>query len=321
MRPRPSAVAAVVASCAFAACGARSPLTLVLHPPPIDPAISRACLMFYSCSGWQGLLQPERQGVSECIASSGTSALGGPPFVATGLFQDTPASCLAAARSCQDVAACVYGNADACFDPPSTSFCRNGFAVHCLGSLASTGDDCASGGFLRDPGATCMQDSSGSAVCGFGKCDPQTATSCDGQTQLDCITGVVGRFTCPPGTVCVAASAALPHSSGIACTGTGPACSADRCDGDDAVSCINGFEWRHACGVATSGFVTACAVSASGVASCVPAPELACDPGQYVDHCDGPNLVYCDGDERIADCRSLGFASCGAESGGWAGCR
>jgi hypothetical protein len=312
--------ALIVAFALVVGCGARSTLATILHPPPADPTIVRACQMFYSCGGWQGLLQPaEGQGVSKCIATNGSVFLEAPPTIATGLFQDTSAVCLAGARDCDAVTTCIYGSAKACFEPPSQSFCRAGYAVHCLGSLASTGADCALAGFLRDGGGTCMRAADGNAVCGFGPCVAATTPVCDGDTQLTCNAGVLTRFTCPPGTACVPASIAMKGSSGIACTGTGAPCTADRCDGNTVVACINGGEWRRSCGGAV--VVSACAVASDGVARCVPDPALACDPMQFLDHCDGAELVYCDGDERRVDCTSLGFRGCGTESGGWSGCR
>jgi hypothetical protein len=303
-----------------AGCGARSTLTPVLHPPPVDLTIARACQMYYSCSGWQGLLQPsEGQGVSKCIASSGSGAIPGPSTIATGFLQETSAACLAAAQDCQGVTGCIFGSPRACFEPPSSSFCRAGYAVHCIGDLGSAGESCALPGFLRDGGATCMRAADGNAVCGFGACDASSAPVCDGVMQLTCQAGVLTRFTCPPGTACDPASLAMPHSQGVACTGTGAPCTGDRCDGADVVSCLNGGEWRHGCNGA-GGVPSVCSFEPSGIATCTPDPDLACDPTQYVDRCDGAKLVYCDGDVRRVDCASLGFTSCTTESGGWAGC-
>lgn len=297
-------------------CGARTSLALVVHPPPVDPSWVRACVMYESCGGDAGLFKPaDGQGVSKCLAQNDALESVEPGEIDTGFLDVTSIACLAAARDCTGVATCVYGSPEPCLRPPGNAFCRGDFAVHCIQPGLDSAEDCASAGFLRDPGATCLKGDSGNAECGFGRCGTAPSAACDGNVALQCSDGVLLRWTCPSGSHC----GPDPSNPGAGtCIGDGAPCTADRCDGSDAIWCVEQREWRLACGHLP--IPGACTLDDAGVASCAPEPDLACDPSQYLDHCDGARLVYCDGDEREIDCTTLGFTGCGPVQS-WTGCR
>lgn len=292
------------------ACGARSSIDRTLHPPPADSDVVRACIMFYACGGPTGLFTPSPNTVSGCIALTlGTASVieGGATMINTGFLETEPVACLAAATDCAGVDACMFGDSTGCASSPSSAFCVQNHAVHCNG-LGPFSDDCSAPGLLRDGSATCLSTVDGNVACAFGRCDPTTTPACDGMVTEQCNNGLLNRWTCPAGTTC-------GGGGQIGCTGSGAPCSADQCDGATLAICLNGGELRIDC--RTLPIPSICTVTSSAV-TCTPSPELACDPMEFIDTCDGTTLHYCDGDRRAFDCATLGLG-CGS-SGGTTSC-
>ena len=88
-----------------------------------------------------------------------------------------------------------------------------------------------------------------------------------------------------------------------ACAGEGPACQPNdfRCDGNTAVTCVNGKEHREACAV------------------CNDVDGAFCTKGSQCDKssCDGSKLKACvDGVPFEQDCVAQGFSTCKEDSQG-----
>lgn len=292
-----------------ASCGSRSGLPV---PPSraADPQLVAACVKLLSCVALPvDSLFPGYADVSSCVWENLQ------PFARSGgmktqLYTLASAACIAAARDCGAAGACVRGGTPlSCAQPVAPSVCSGPMALDCVDgqTLAS---DCTLGTATAtdDPGSTCVVDDKGYALCGMGTCTGPPASPCDGNRSVTCRDGVLHGWSCPQGTTCGPAGA-----DGVGCFGAGAACSAERCEGDEAVHCLEGHEWTFACErLPVRG---TCAVDARGIADCVPSPGLACDPLAHADDCDGTRVIYCDGERRSVDCASLGFASCVAAGG------
>lgn len=235
-------------------------------------------------------------------------------MIVTGFLHLSPIACLAAATDCEGVERCIFGTTMGCTLPSATAFCADNHADHCLGTVNS-GEDCSQPGALRDGAGTCTHTSTGNVICGFGTCDPTGTPQCDGGVALTCDGGILNRWTCPKNTTCAATSDSTGDPS---CVGSGAPCTSNRCDGSDLQFCLHGGEVRLPCHEMQVPSI--CAANTQGTLECAPNPDLACDPLHHADHCDGPRIVYCDGDQRTVDCRFLGFSSC-ESVGEVVGCR
>jgi hypothetical protein len=293
-------------------CGARSTLERTIHRPPTNPDIVRACMMLYACGGTQGIFTASPDTVSNCIYGAlGTgSLLGGSPTISTGFLETTGASCLASATDCAGVRTCIFGSDITCLGAPAPVYCAYEHAVHCT-QFGTYGDDCTAPGFLRDGSARCMVTATGNTACAFGQCDPKTTAACDGNVAQHCSDGVLGRWTCPLDSKC---GPGTGPSATLGCVGTGKPCTVDQCDDAAVAFCLGGKVLRLDC--ASLPIPSKCtATNSSGTLGCRPSPDLACDPTQFKDQCDGTSLVYCDGDVRRFDCTTIGFQTCGMTSG------
>jgi hypothetical protein len=218
---------------------------------------------------------------------------------------------LAAGADCVAVRRCVEGEHAACeggrrCEGSKVVACSEGSRVEIDCTLRNCEDDYACD--EQPPGATCI--ASEPATCGYATCDASFARRCDGDTLLFCANGVVQHRDCRP----------RPGRSPMGCrdgecVSLAPECSPDhpaRCEGSDVISCIDGRENRTRCAAYALPMTCGSGPCSYGATcpTCIPSPRLRCQPGAHVDRCEGTNLVYCDGEERTIDCRSIGFAGC-----------
>jgi hypothetical protein len=223
-------------------------------------------------------------------------------------MKDSSAACILSATTCENYVACVYG--------PEPTYCResaspvdhcNGtWAIHCVSNSnpGNPGLDLLAHDCADMPGLTCVLDVGGRPSCGVSTCDSTGVGFCDGSRVVHCSEGVLWHTDCllEMGEPCSLDSLGTPRCS----RDTG--CTSDRCEGGDAVRCDTGYEWRR---VPCAGLrIPAVCRVENDKSGCVPAPDLRCDPRTHVDRCDGTSLIYCDGDERALDCRTLGFSDC-----------
>jgi hypothetical protein len=293
------------------ACG-RTPLAYQVDTPPINLALVAACTKWMSCRGAPktGEFRAVVRNVSDCVWQNQPNGIRSSDVIATdGLFTTTSVACLDAASDCSAVHACETGGTslDCSGVLVSGGTCEGQRLVKCVLDHAQS-QDCSLAGFFEDPGGSCYVGLDGTGRCGFGACSPQgpQPSQCEDRVMSSCTDGVLDRFTCPVGSTCGIGSSGSPT-----CIGDGPPCTTDRCDGDTAVECVGGHEFRFACD--QTGILSSCGTDPSaGQIVCVPSGKLRCDPKTFDDFCDGTSIHYCDGEIRTIDCVALGFRVCSA---------
>jgi hypothetical protein len=198
-------------------------------------------------------------------------------------------SCVSAAKDCDAVGRCINGGqtAGSCDPTVDTKRCDGAIGRKCLGGVW-VGLDC---GKL---GLECLQDGVKQLWCGKqGACKDAT---CHKDGVLSCVNKVMAFRSCGAGS-CVDVNGTKT------CAGEGPACQPSdfRCDGNTAVSCVNGKEHREPCAVC------------SDVDGAFCTKDSQCDKSS----CDGATLKACvDGVPFDKDCTALGFSTCKEDSQG-----
>lgn len=324
-----SASRLVVALLVVAACGGQDARPASVAPPggaPKDPpwlaAASEACVRVASCA--HGHDAPRLRDPGACV--EWWLAHGDPRS------PDPLQKCLAVARTCEQVSACMHGGGDA----RAARFCasRPGVTSGCEGErLVVCGDDDAHESTITDCaalGATCreMRAAGGLVVRACfapSKCPPGSPEArCDGDAAvLTCHDGGVERVACPPGTKCTehkdasgaaSASCQLPHRR--RCDSLG----ARRCEGDRLVECSGSGHEGHVRVTDCIGFGLRCAGAGPRAGCYVPA-NVECDP-QMLPKCEGGSLAFCAAG-RLAkvSCAAMGLGACDPAARGLvAGC-
>jgi hypothetical protein len=149
---------------------------------------------------------------------------------------------------------------------------------------------------------TCGLQSAGATsyyACVDMMCQAGALPACRGNVAEQCSATVVyGLLDCSQeGATCATDTDAGAYCKGAACTGSEPSC-----DGNIAVTCLNGSQLKYDC---TKGpTLHRCAQGVcveSNTACAIGAPET----------CSGTNVSFCqDGTTTTIDCSKLGFATC-----------
>jgi hypothetical protein len=239
-------------------------------------------------------------GVSQCTA--GVSAVENPYFAEKLHINSLMVTCIAAAKSCDDVRKCFNGGVTPQSCPAPSVSCDGSNLTACTaaggtgGQLGTTRFDCAS------IGLTCVA-GRGATDCGLGACTGLSA-ACVGNVLQACdAMGILRRFDCGWfGARCMATPTAGCRGTGAACSGT----DALRCDGTVLVSCTGGAEARFDCGSIHLG----CFAGVNGKPfGCALAGD--CDAQQQTPTCTGSTLAVCDAGKYVnVDCTAGGYSSC-----------
>jgi hypothetical protein len=201
----------------------------------------------------------------------------------------TVEACVKAAGDCDAVGKCLNGGekAGSCNPATDTKRCDGAIGRKCVDGVW-VGMDC---GKL---GLKCLQDSVKQLWCGKeGACGD---SSCHKDGVISCVNKVMAYRSCGGGS-CVDVNGKK------ACAGEGPACQQGdfRCDGNTAVTCVNGKEHREPCAVC------------SDVDGAFCTKDDRCDRSS----CDGATLKVCvDGVPFDKDCQALGFSTCKDDGSG-----
>jgi hypothetical protein len=190
------------------------------------------------------------------------------------------------------------------------------YESHCEGTMMVTCEE----GMIRYFDCTRLDPIYGDTICTAGSeegvecvsgrtCEGTgMQTACDGEVLELCMEGDFMRLDCR----LVGAHCRLYMPGIYYCIGTGAACDdadATWCSGTNLVRCLGGKEARFDCAEELGPDFT-CFQAEGEEADCGPA-GTECDAEQYVDHCDGNQLVYCRfGTVDRVDCTLLGYAAC-----------
>lgn len=308
-----------------AACGGAEPRPVAPKPPPAptDPAwladAARACTRISACAhGHDGKAQRD-PGACVTAWSERTQA------------DDPTLKCAAAAKTCDDVGACLHGRGD----PRAAKFCAEskGVLSACDGErLVSCSDDDGAESSIVDCatiGAKCREVKSAGGLLVRACFSPEKCPAgapparCDGKAAvITCQDGAIERVACGPGTSCVehqeqdgerAASCELPGERRCELKG------ARHCEGDKLVECLAPTHWGTA-------RVTDCAaqglrcIGAGPRAACYVPTNVECDK-ELLPRCEGSALTFCAAGRKVSvDCASIGMKSCGAGRGPFAAC-
>lgn len=210
------------------------------------------------------------------------------------IYRPAQIQCLVAAGAdCAAARACLGYTFGACSpdgercDGDRLVSCSAGFetALNCRGSLWFTSD------------STCVMGAS--PGCGLATCAAGTPDRCDGSRAVACRDGVLEVIDCAQvGETCSTSSGTLE------CAGTGAACTASRCEGNQLIRCDTGHEQRYACDAMFDGGT--CVGYGRGGAQCGFGPDCG---GAAT--CDGNVAQLCVlGAQTSIDCVAAGFARC-----------
>lgn len=303
------------------ACGSTEPTPEPLESPPVDLGVVAACARMLSCppASTHGSL-------SECVLvnagprmeTDGERIVTG--FNALGDRRSALRACINdALADCDRIRFCSLGQSGPCVPlPEGGATCEGNRYVFCRhatrNEIDCTTNDCerAFSCDTQPRSEACIILADGRAGCGREACsEAEFVRKCDGDAELICMAGLVKRYPCSGacGTKPDGSEGCLPPPPRPSCSPDAP----PHCEGLDRVSCIQGREFRDSCG----GYPVPqecttnepCGASAPCV-ECIPSARLRCDPRKHVDRCTGTNLTYCDGQERVLDCRILGFGGC-----------
>lgn len=263
---------------ALAACGGSDDAPLPADEDQL--AWKEACVRLSGCEPYASLDDP----VSTCS------------FHMLDYPGSSQARCATDAASCEEAAACF--GAGSTPEP-----CESDRAGRCEGDVLHRCDLARELELARDctvDGLRCLVNDFGDASCAF----PESCTEgrCEGDTPLHCYGGVlVPQEPCPPGR-CV------PQEGFPTCGGEGEVCEEPlfRCDGDVAVSCMNGFLHREQCrpGACRTDDGARCLPTEECFARCEGATRIDCVGGTVVEHdCTEWGFEECVDDERGVRCR------------------
>lgn len=165
---------------------------------------------------------------------------------------------------------------------------------------------------LAGGGGQCLLDVMGRPTCGSGTCAAD-GERCDGTKLVRCYAGVERTHDCAESGLACAADA-----NGVACVGTGAACTAgtaDRCDGAALVSCLGGKEARMDCGKNLAGGCFSAPDATGGTSAfCGFGDECNVNEAKGMETCFANALTFCAGGlVRTVDCVNLGFTGCSAD--------
>ncbi len=309
------AVVAVVLA-AIAACGGQEPPA---KPPPAVvtpsdpqwlPAVAAACAKIASCT--HAHEAPRLRDPGACVDW----------WIAhTDPKEPAPLQkCLADAKTCDQVNACMHGGGDA----RAVAFCaqRPGVVSGCDGDrFISCGDDDAQESRVVDcaaMGASCREMKAAGGLVLRGcyspqKCPPGAPEArCDGDAVLSCRDGAMERVACRPGTKCeerrdesgeAVASCVLPGSRRCDLLG------ARRCENDRLVECERPGSLGKVRVSDCAGMGLHCLGTGPRAGCYVPA-NVECDK-ELLPRCDGGKLVFCAaGRVTKVSCASLGLGPC-----------
>jgi hypothetical protein len=204
------------------------------------------------------------------------------------LDTDSVYKCVKDAKDCEAVGRCLNAGEAATCDPATdTKRCDGTIGRKCVGGVW-VGLDCA------PLGLECIQDKVKQLWCGKqGACGD---AECHKDGVIYCVNQVMAYKDCGAGS-CVDVNGTK------ACAGEGPACQPNdfRCDGNTAVTCVNGKEHREPCAVC------------SDIDGAFCRKDDQCDKSS----CDGTKLKACvDGVPFEKDCTSYGFSTCKEDANG-----
>ncbi len=246
----------------------------------VDDATA-ACVMFASCVG-------SELGPGGCFEQINT-------------FTSEQIACLAGARECAAVRACVgmtttpdrtCTSGSRCTSETTWERCVEGMrqTIECARYYQSVGDRCITGASRSD--------------CGGDTCNDGDPPRCEGTHVVRCDSGITEDVDCARlGLSCVVSA------SGPICAGEDdPTCTterASRCDGDTLRVCRAGRDVGRRCDAIVGGLEC---FESGGASYC--GLGTACEPSAP-GSCDGTNMTFCAGGEmRTVDCTTLGFTRC-----------
>lgn len=167
---------------------------------------------------------------------------------------------------------------------------------------------------------------SADAFCGDGLCDPFETYWCDGDTLVQCLSGVRVRTPCGRGMTC----GRTASSKILACIGAkGNTCAKDRCEGNVRLTCVaDGFggktERASDCGAMGLACLDAASPDGTRVVACVP-PTPPGPDGCGVDvlpSCKDGKIAICGGSKRHTfSCEELGLSGTCSTAGGVIACK
>jgi len=247
--------------------------------------LARACSRVASCATSLGSDLPD---VRACATTLTV-------WSATFSSADDIAGCVNGAADCAAVGRCVNAGAGAeiCDAAAYQRRCEGPVIRQCTSGLVM-GYDCS------EMGMTCVEDTVGQLWCGRQAECPENST-CEGTGYLSCVNGVPVLTDCGEGS-CVPS----PYNpDDAACAGEGKECDGPvfECEGDTAVTCINGRIHREPC--------------MPGL--CTTVDGAFCKEGEECNasECDGITLIACiSGTRFVIDCTELGFSACAEETTG-----
>jgi hypothetical protein len=234
-------------------------------------------------------------------------------------FSLTMRECGLRADSCASLRACALhgASAEACKGRGRqgvVGFCDvDGRALTCWHDEVLAVRDCARGG------EQCIVVDA-EAACTLGSCPPtakegdRPRCSVSGTHLLRCEKGKLASLDCAAfGLKCTMAA-----DGGTGCATSGPACSAaaKRCEGNVAVTCLNGHEVRVDCNA--GGLACLQTPGSTPVGACIaPLPSAGlCDSTDKA-KCEGDSIHYCyAGRPRAYSCKALSFHKCDSGKNG-----
>lgn len=306
---------------AIAACGGQEPP--VKAPPavvtPSDPgwlpSVASACAKLASCTHAHDA--PHLRDPGACV----DWWIGQLDAKAPDPLQ----KCLADAKTCDQVNACMHGGGD----PRAVAFCaqRPGVVSGCDGDrFVSCGDDAQESRVLdcAAMGATCREMKAAGGLVLRGCYSPEKCPAgapearCDGETIITCRDGAMERIACGPGTKCeerrdesgeAVATCELPGHRRCDVLG------ARRCEDDRLVECERAGSLGHARVSDCNGLGLHCLGTGPRAACYVPF-NVECDK-ELLPRCDGNKLVFCAaGRVTKISCTGLGLGPCNAAARG-----
>lgn len=312
----PKVTSAFVVIATIAACGGQEPPPKAAPPvaTPSDPVwlsgVAAACAKIASCT--HAHETPHLRDPGACVDWWISHADPRSP--------DPLQKCLAGAKSCDQVNACMHGGGDA----RAIAFCaqRPGVVSGCDGDrFVSCGDDDAQESRVVDcasMGASCRELKAAGGLILRGcfsaeKCPSGAPEArCDGNAILSCRDGAMERITCQPGTRCeerrdesgdALASCQLPGRPRCDLLG------ARRCENDRLVECERPGSLGKV-GVSDCGALGLHCLGTGLRAGCYVPSNVECDK-ELLPRCDGGRLVFCAAGRvtKIA-CASLGLGPC-----------
>jgi len=202
---------------------------------------------------------------------------------------DKLGECVKAGKDCDAVGRCLNAGqaTTTCDSSTDGRRCDGTVRRACVGGVW-VGVDCA------PLGLECIQDSVGQLWCGTS--DPCADSECHGDGVVSCVNKVMAYRSCGGG-------ACVDSGGTKVCQGEGADCQTGdfRCEGNTAVTCLNGKEHREECAVC------------SDVDGAFCTTDKQCERSS----CDGATLKACvDGVSIDSDCVSHGFSSCTEDASG-----